>query len=261
MKIVVCVKQVPDAKEVRIDPETGTLVREGVPAIVNPLDLYAVEAALRLKDDPGAEVVALSMGPPQAVDALREVISMGVDDGVLVSDRAFAGSDTLATSYTLAKALEKIGGVDLVITGKQAIDGDTAQVGPGMAVNMDWPFVAFIGHMASASETALTVARLMETGHEMIEVALPAVISVVKEIGEARLPSIRGKMKARKWTPTIWSAADLDVEEARLGLSGSPTQVERIFTPKSRGAGEMIEGETPAAIADKLAECLQSVVG
>ena len=261
MKIAVCIKQVPDTKEVRINPETGTLVREGVPSIVNPFDMYAVETALQLKDKFGGEVVAVSMGPPQAAEALREVIGMGVDDGVLVSDRAFAGSDTLATGYTLAKTIEKIGGVDLIVTGKQAIDGDTAQVGPGIAVNLDLPFVAFIGEMKDATEKILTVARLMENGHDVLEIDLPAVISVVKEIGEPRLPSIRGKMRARKWEATVWSAADLPVDTTRLGLPGSPTQVDKIFTPESREKGEMLEADSPEDYAELLGEKLSSVIG
>jgi electron transfer flavoprotein beta subunit len=261
MKIVVCIKQVPDTKDVRIDPETGTMVREGVPSIVNPFDLYAVETALQLKERFGGTVTALTMGPPQAVDALKEVIGMAVDEGVLLSDRAFAGSDTLATGYTLAKAIQKIGDVDLIVTGKQAIDGDTAQVGPGIAVNLDIPFVGFVGKIEDATEKALKVARLTETGHDLLEIDLPAAISVNKEIGEPRLPSVRGKMRARRWEPTVWAAADIDLDETRIGLSGSPTQVAKIFTPKSRGKGEILEAETPGHYAEQLAEKLSSLVG
>ncbi len=261
MKIVVCIKQVPDTKDVRIDPETGTLIREGVPSIVNPFDLYAIETALQLKEQLGGDVTAISMGPPQAVEALREVISMGVDEGILISDRAFAGSDTLATSYTLSKAIEKIGEIDLIITGKQAIDGDTAQVGPGIAVNMERPFVAFLGKIEEATDKTIKAARLMENGHDIIEVDLPAVISVVKEIGEPRLPTIRGKMRARKWEATMWSSEDLDLDEARCGLSGSPTQVAKIFTPKVRQKGEMIEAETTQEAVDILADKLSAVLG
>jgi len=260
MKIVVCIKQVPDTKDVRINPETGTMIREGVPSIVNPFDLYAVETALQLKERLGAAVIALSMGPPQAAEALREVISMGVDEGILLSDRAFAGSDTLATGYTLSKAIEKIGAVDLVITGKQAIDGDTAQVGPGVAVNLDRPFVAFVGKLEEAGDKTLRAARLMENGHDLIEIDLPAVISVVKEIGEPRLPTVRGKLRARKWAPTVWTSDDLNVEAARIGLSGSPTQVAKIFTPKLRKKGEILQAETPERVADLAAEKLQNVI-
>ena len=261
MKIVACIKQVPDTKEVRIDPETGTMIREGVPSIINPFDLYAVETALQLRDRFGGEVVIVTMGPPQAAEALRDTIAMGADQGILVSDRAFAGSDTLATSYTIAKAIEKIGAVDLIITGKQAIDGDTAQVGPGVAVNLDMPFVAFIGKVEDATEKSITIARLMEDGHDIVELALPAVISVVKEIGEPRLPSVRGKMKARNWEPTVWRAADLAADEKRIGLSGSPTQVAKIFTPKSRGKGEMLEGDSADKVADMVAEKLSHIIG
>ncbi|MCX7016092.1 MAG: electron transfer flavoprotein subunit beta/FixA family protein [Candidatus Sumerlaeota bacterium] len=261
MKIVVCIKQVPDTKDVRIDPVTGAMVREGVPSITNPFDLYAVETALQIKERFAGAVIALTMGPPQAAEALRECISMGVDEGILLSDRAFAGSDTLATGYTLSKAIEKIGDVDLVITGKQAIDGDTAQVGPGMAVNLERPFVAFVGKIEEASPKTLRVQRLMENGHDVIEVDLPAVISVVKEIGEPRLPTVRGKMRARKWEPTHWTSADLPVEAARVGLSGSPTQVHKIFTPKTRKKGEILQADTPdhyaALVAEKLANMIR----
>ncbi len=261
MKIVACIKQVPDTKEVRIDPETGTMIREGVPSIINPFDLYAVETALQLKERFGGEVIVVTMGPPQAAEALKDTIAMGADNAILISDRAFAGSDTLATSYTIAKAIEKIGGVDLVITGKQAIDGDTAQVGPGVAVNLDAPFIAFIGKIEDATEKTLTVARLMEDGHDILEVSLPAVISVVKEIGEPRLPSVRGKMRANKFQPTVWKAADIAADEKRIGLSGSPTQVAKIFTPKSRGKGQMLQAETADQYAEMVAEKLGSFLG
>lgn len=256
MKIIVCIKQVPDSTEVRLDPETNTLIREGVPAIVNPFDLYAVEEGLRLRERLGGTVTALTMGPPQAESALREVIAMGVDEGVLLTDRAFAGSDTLATSYALAQAVRTLGGADLIICGKQAIDGDTAQVGPGLAEQLGIPFVAFVGKVAEADERRLVVHRLMEDGHDVVEMPLPGLITVVKEINEPRLPSLRGKMRAKSAQIRRLSAADVGGDPSRFGLKGSPTQVWRTFTPEPRGAGEILTGE-PEEVAAVLVERLR----
>ncbi len=259
MKIVVCIKQVPDTTEVKIDPKTGTLMREGVPAIVNPFDLYAVEEALRLKEKFGGETIAITMGPPQAKEALRECIAMGIDEAVLICDRAFAGADTLATSYSLAHAIKKIGGVDLVICGKQAIDGDTAQVGPGIAELLGVPFVAFVRKIAdiNLAEKRMRVERLMETGYDVIELPLPALITVVKEINEPRVPSIRGKMRAKKYEPQRWTPADIEADPKRIGLDGSPTRVIHIFTPEIRRQGEILSGETTEEVVDKLYKKLQ----
>ncbi len=243
MKIVVCIKQVPDVSEVRIDPETHTLIREGVPSIINPFDMYAIEEGLRLRERFGGEVILLSMGPPQAVSALREGVSMGADRAILVSDRAFAGSDTLATAYTLALALRKIEGVDLVFCGKQAMDGDTAQVGPGIAENLGCGFAAYVRNIEEVAEGTIRLERLMDDGYDVLKVKLPAVVTVVKEINEPRLPSLKGKMKARKMEIPIWTADEIGADPERLGLSGSPTQVSRIFTPEFRREGEILEGE------------------
>lgn len=219
MKIVVCIKQVPDTTEVKIDPETNTLIREGVPSIVNPFDMYAIEEGLRLRERfEGSTVIAFTMGPPQAAEALREGISMGVDDGILLCDKACAGSDTLATSYALSRAIEKIGDVDLVLCGKQAIDGDTAQVGPGIAEWLDIPFVAFVKKIDTIDNSIARVERMMETGYDVIETQIPAVLTVVKEINEPRLPSLRGKMRAKKYEPTVWTTADINADERRIGL-------------------------------------------
>ena len=192
MKIVVCVKQVPDTTEVKINPETNTLIREGVASILNPFDMYAVEEAIRLKERLGATVTILSMGPPQVAEALREAIAMGADEAVLISDRAFAGSDTLATAYALLKGIEKIGDVKLIICGKQAIDGDTAQVGPEIAENMGIPHLTYVKKINEISEDQITLERMNEDGFERLEMPLPALITVVKEINEPRLPSIKG---------------------------------------------------------------------
>lgn len=249
MKIVVCIKQVPDTTEVRIDPVTHTLVREGVPSIINPFDENAIEAGLELKEKYGGTVIVVSMGPPQVKESLKDAIAMGVDETILVSDRKFAGADTLATSYTLSKVIEKIGDVDIIFFGKQAIDGDTAQVGPGVAENLNLPQVAYIRKIDVADNVA-TVERIMEDGHEVVDVELPAVFTVLKEINEPRLPSLRGKMRARKTEIPVWTVADLNVEEEKLGLDGSPTFVSKVFTPEPRGDGELIQGDPEEQAAE-----------
>ncbi|MDX1763502.1 MAG: electron transfer flavoprotein subunit beta/FixA family protein [bacterium] len=243
MNIVVCIKQVPDVADVRINPETNTLIRDGVPSIVNPFDMYAIEEAIRLREKHGGKVTVLTMGPPQAQAALREAVSMGADEAVLVSDREFAGSDTLATSYTLAMAIRKLDAVDLVICGKQAIDGDTAQVGPGVAENLNWGFAAYVRKIEGMEDGAMHVERLMDDGYDRLAVRLPAVITVIKEINTPRLPSLKGKMRAKKLEIPTWSAEDIAAAPERIGLKGSPTWVSKIFTPKFREKGEMIEGE------------------
>ncbi|AIF52714.1 electron transfer flavoprotein subunit beta/FixA family protein [Pelosinus sp. UFO1] len=243
MKIVVCVKQVPDTTEVKIDPVTNTLIRQGVPSIVNPFDKNAMEAALQLKDKHGGKVTVISMGPPQAKDALKECLAMGADTAILISDRAFGGADTLATSYTLAAAVQKIGNYDIIFCGKQAIDGDTAQVGPEMAEHLGISQITYAAKIDADGDT-VRVEREQEEGYEIIDVKLPVVISVVKSMNEPRLPSIKGTMKANRTEILVWTAADLDVNEQKLGLKGSPTQVRRIFTPPQRTHGVVIHKET-----------------
>lgn len=259
MHFVVCIKQVPDTHDVKINPETNTLMREGVESIINPFDMYAIEEALRLRDRLGGKVTALTMGPPQAESALREAISMGVNEAILVSDRAFAGSDTWATSYTLAKALEKIGDSAVILFGKQASDGDTAQVGPGVATHLNLPQITYVRKVEEIDENRIVAERLLETGYEAIESPLPCVLTVVKEINEPRLPSLKGKMAARKAEITTWGAADIEAEADKLGLDGSPTKVVKVFTPPPRAGGEMLEGD-PGEIAAKLAEKLKETV-
>jgi electron transfer flavoprotein beta subunit len=254
MNIVVCIKQVPDTANVRINEKTGTMEREGVPAMVNPYDLYAVEEALKVKEEHGGTVTALSMGPPQVEDALREVIAMGVDEGCLLTDRGFAGADTLATSYTLAQGLAKIGEYDLVFCGKQAVDGDTAQVGPELAEHLGLPFIGFVRRIREVRPGFICAERMTDEGADVVESPLPAVVSVVKEINEPRLPSLRGKMKAKKFEAAKWSVGDLEIDEARIGLKGSPTWVTKSFSPEPRTGGEMIEGGDSAEIAARLAE-------
>jgi electron transfer flavoprotein beta subunit len=257
VKIVVLMKQVPGTTNVQVDPETGTLRREGVEAVMNPFDAYALEEAVRVKERLGSgEVVALTMGPPQAEVTLREAVSLGADRAVLVSDRAFAGSDTWATSLTLAAAARKVG-FDLIICGKQAIDGDTAQVGPGVATHLDIPQATYVRKIRELDACRAVVERLLEDGTEALELPLPALLTVVKEINEPRLPSLRGKMRAKKAEIEKVTAADLGIPAEELGLKGSPTKVLRVFAPERRPGGEKRSGETAelvAWLADELAK-------
>ncbi|NLI32714.1 MAG: electron transfer flavoprotein subunit beta/FixA family protein [Deltaproteobacteria bacterium] len=250
MHIVVCIKQVPDAKNVRIDPDTHTLVRQGVESIVNPFDLFAVEAALKIKDASNARITVITMGPPQAEEALRDVLSRGVDDAVLLSDRAFAGSDTWATSTVLAAAIRKLGNVDLIFCGKQAIDGDTAQVGPETATMLDIPYATFVKKIESLDERHLKVTRQTDEGVEVWKVPMPALITVIKEMGEPRMPSLRHKMRAKKAEISVWGAADLGLDHEAVGLSGSYTQVVRVFSPSRRGNRVMIQGSVEEQVEE-----------
>ena len=255
MDIIVCIKQVPDTTDIKIDPATNTLIREGVESIINPFDMYAIEEAIRTKGKLGGKVTVVSMGPPQVDTALREAISLGCDEAVLLTDKAFAGSDTLATSYTLAVAIKKIGSYDVIFCGKQAADGDTAQVGPGISAHLDIPQVTYVkkieqiqNALPAGRQSFARVERMTEEGYEVIETPLPALFTVVKEINEPRLPSLRGKIAAKKAKITTWNAKDLGVDEKHIGLNGSPTQVIKIFTPPPRAAGEIFQGDTEGVV-------------
>ena len=243
MDILVCVKQVPDTTEVKIDPTTNTLIRQGVPSIVNPFDKNAVEAALQLKEKHGGTVTVISMGPPQAKDALKECVAMGADEAYLVSDRAFGGADTLATSYTLAAAIRKLGKFDVILCGKQAIDGDTAQVGPEIAEYLDIPQVTYAAKVHIDDQT-VRVEREHEDGYEVIETTLPVLLTVVKSINEPRFPTVKGTMKANRKEIPVIAVTDVDVDLNRIGLKGSPTQVRTIFTPPQRVQGEIIQADS-----------------
>jgi electron transfer flavoprotein beta subunit len=245
VKIAVCIKQVPDTTEVKINPETNTLVREGVASITNPFDEFAVEEALLTKEKYGGEIHVITMGPPQAVEILRNALAVGADKVYLVSDRAFAGADTLATAYTLAKTIEKIGGADLVICGKQAIDGDTAQVGPGIATRLGIPQLTYVAKVREIdlAKKKIVVERMLENGREVVEASLPVLITVVKDINEPRLPSLLGIKKAAKAQIPTLTAAEIGVDENKAGLKGSPTWVSKIFSPEARGGGEVLKGE------------------
>jgi len=259
MHIVACIKQVPETADVKIDPETNTLIREGVASIINPFDMYAIEEAIRLKEKLGGKVTAITMGPPQAESALREAISMGVDEGILVSDRAFAGSDTWVTSYTLSMALKKIGNYTIILCGKQAFDGDTAQVGPGIAAHLDLPQITYVRKIETVDAQHIVAERLMEDGFEVIDSPLPCLLTVVKEINEPRLPSLKGKLAARKASIAHWKADDLECDKTQIGLDGSPTKVVKIFTPPSRQGGLIFKGE-PDQIVPQVVEKLKDAV-
>ncbi|MDA8433208.1 MAG: electron transfer flavoprotein subunit beta/FixA family protein [Nitrospiraceae bacterium] len=247
MNIVVCVKQVPDTTEVRINPETNTLIRDGVESIINPYDMHAIEAGLQIKEQAGGKVTVLTMGPPQAENALREAISMGVDEAVLLTDRAFAGSDTWATAYALSKAIGHLG-ADIILCGKQAIDGDTAQVGPEIAEFLDIPHISYIRKIDEVKEDGIRVQRLMDEGFDVIESSLPVLLTVVRELNVPRMPSLKGKMAAKKAVIGKMTAADIGAEDSNLGLKGSPTQVRNIFAPEAKKDRMMLDGTTDEKI-------------
>ncbi|HHU79380.1 MAG: electron transfer flavoprotein subunit beta/FixA family protein [Caldicoprobacterales bacterium] len=234
MKIVVCIKQVPATNDAKIDPETKRIIREGLKAIMNPFDTYALEEGVRLREKLGGEVIALTMGPPKAEAVLREALAAGADRGILLSDRAFGGSDTWATSYALAKAIEKIGDVDLVICGKQAIDGDTAQVGPGISAHLNWMQAASVMAVEQVDESCITVKRMHEEGHDICKMQLPAVLTVVKDINTPRIPSLKGRLAAQKAQIPVWKPEDIGADPDKLGLNGSPTRVVKTQPPDPR---------------------------
>lgn len=256
MRIVVCIKQVPDSAEVRINPETNTLIRDGVPTIINPYDMHALEAGLQIKEKTGGKVTVLTMGPPQAETALRDAIAMGADEAVLLTDRAFAGSDTWATAYTLSKAIEQIG-ADVVLCGKQAIDGDTAQVGPELAEFMDMPHISYIRKVVAVDAEKIVVQRLMDDGFDVVESALPVLLTAVKELNVPRMPSLKGKMAAKKAEIRKMTAADIKAGEGDLGLKGSPTQVKNIFAPEAKKDRKMLEG----TVEEKIDTLVKELVG
>ena len=253
MKVIVCIKQVPDPENAKMDAKSGTVVREGVELMVNPFDLYAIEEGLRMKEKMGGEVTAISMGPPQAEKALREVIGMGVDNGILLTSREFAGADTWATSYTLAKACEKVGNYDIIICGKQAIDGDTAQVGPGVAAQLEIPQITFVRKIDEISEENIKAERLVEGGYEVISSPLPLLITVVKEINEPRLPTLKGRLNAKKAEILHWGPEDIEADKDKIGMNGSPTVVDEIFTPDLSKDGKIYT-------ADQLDEAAKDIV-
>ena len=256
MNIVVCLKQVPDTNEVKIDPKTGTLIREGVPSIINPDDKNALEESLRLKDEHGAHVTVISMGPPQAEKALREALAMGADEAILVSDRAFAGADTLATSHALAATLRKLD-YDVVFAGRQAIDGDTAQVGPEIAEHLNLAQITYV-EKVDIIQGGLKVRRAWEDGYENIEVKTPVLLTAIKELNEPRYMNIKNiyDMFQNKEVK-VWNATDIGADVALLGLKGSPTKVKKSMTKEPKGKGELVQlpaNEAALYVVSKLKE-------
>ena len=227
-------------------------------SITNPFDLYALEAALQLKDSLGASTTVITMGPPQAEESLREALSLGIDDAVLLSDRAFAGADTWATSRTLAEAIRKLGPVDLVVCGKQAIDGDTAQVGPEVATVLDVPCITYARKIeVEKGNGSMRIERATDTGYEIVRVKLPAVVTVIREIGEPRIPGLRHKIRSRKQEIPVWGAKDLGLEPEEVGLQGSFTQVVKVFSPPPRGERRVLSGSVEE-MARELIKILKS---
>lgn len=255
-RVVVAVKQVPDTTQVKVDPATGTLIREEVPFIMNPFDIHAVEEALRLKDRFGCSVTAVTMGPPNATATLRKCLALGVDDVVLVSDRAFGGADTLATSYVLSEVVRRVekehGRVDLVICGKQTIDGDTAQVGPGIAVRLNYCLLTLVDKIIDidGAQRRITVRRKLEGRREIVEAGMPACLTLVREINAPRYPRVPNRLAAEAAEIPVWDNQFLQLNLSRIGLKGSPTAVKKIFAPE-RARGEILgdaENDPEAAV-------------
>lgn len=272
MKIAVCIKQVPNTTEIKIDPATGTMIREGIATIINPDDKHAIEEAIRIKDEIEnkkekdiVETVVLTMGPPQAEEALHEALAMGIDKAILISDRHFAGSDTAATSYILSKAIEKLGNVDLILCGRQAIDGDTAQTGPQMAELLGLGQVTYVRKIEFKNQSAtsatkkdavsgviIRVERQMENGYEIIESSLPVLLTVVKEINTPRYPTLYGIHNSVNTEIIKWTNEDLKAKHELIGLKGSPTKVKKSFSPPAKGQCQFIQGNSTKEIAQKL---------
>lgn len=258
MELLVLIKQVPDTTEIRIDPETNTMIRTGVPSIINPFDKHALEAAVRLKELHGGTVTVLTMGPQQAEAALRECYSLGADRMVLVSDPRFGGSDTYSTSYVLAQAAAFLGTFDLILCGKQAIDGDTAQVGPELAEHLDLPQITYACELDISGHT-LRAKRELDSYYTIVEASLPAVVTVVKSINEPRLPNALRRLAANRMEPERITAADLPaLDESIIGLNGSPTKVSRTFVPPRGRHTLMLDGSRPEQAVAELLQALET---
>lgn len=262
MNILVCIKQVPDTTEIKIDPVTNTLIRNGVPSIVNPFDAYALEMAARIKDKEEGKIIVMSMGPEQAKRALTEALTVGADKAYLVSDRAFGGSDTLATSYILSKAVKAVeaqeGAFDIIFCGKQAIDGDTAQVGPELAEQLDYPQITFATDI-SVLNGIVKAERETEHGKEIWESSCPVVITSSKPDFEPRYPTVRARLAANRTTIPVLTLDDISADGERSGLKGSPTKVKKTFVPLHNGGGIVIHEETPGESAAKLSMILSDI--
>lgn len=249
LNLIVCVKQVPAPEaNVRVNPDTGTLVREGADCIMNPFDAYAVEEALRIKEHLGGKVAVISMGPMQAKEVLKESLAMGCDEAYLLSDPSFAGSDTLATSYTLSRAILKLAPFDMVLCGKQAIDGETAQVGPELARWLGITQVTYVSRIREITGDYLVAERLLESGTQTVRAVLPVLVTVVKDINRPRLPGLLGIKRANKAEIPVWGPGDIGADPSMVGLNGSPTKVEGLKSPPEREGGEVVRGEDEEVI-------------
>jgi electron transfer flavoprotein beta subunit len=259
MHIVVCVKQVPDTTEVKVNQETGTLIRDGVPSIINPFDQFALEQGIRIKEATGGELTVLSMGPPQAQKVIMLSLAIGADKGVLLTDRAFAGADTWATSYTLARAIKSMEKVDLILCGMQAIDGDTAQVGPGLASQLGIPQITYCESLEVVEDgKKLQAVRLIDDGTETVECKFPCLATMTTPSDFVPTnPPFTKIMKAKKKPYEEWTAENVDADPDLLGLNGSPTWVEKVYPPTEKEAGVMLEGETADELVAKLIETLK----
>lgn len=258
MKIIVCIKQVPEGLDVKVDPVTKRIVREGVKSIINPYDLYAIEEGIRLKERFGGETYVISMGPSQAESAIREAIGMGIDYGILLSDKRFAGSDTLATSYTLSLAIKKIGGFDIIICGRETLDGSTGQVGPGIAEHLGIPYITYVSKIMNIENGEIQCKRLMEDHYEIIKTKLPVLITVIKEINEPRIPSLKNMLRAKKIEIPVWTADDLNGEEKNFGQDGSPTRVIDVWTQTIKKEGRIVKGE-PEEVVEEIIKELKKI--
>ncbi|MTI58770.1 MAG: electron transfer flavoprotein subunit beta/FixA family protein [Firmicutes bacterium] len=260
MKILILIKQVPETSNVKMDEETGTMIRAGSESIINPLDLYAIEIGIQLKEEFGGEITVITMGPPSAEKALREAIAMGCDDGILLSGKEFAGSDTWATSYALSQLIKKQDEYDLVLAGERATDGDTGQVGPGIASFLDIPLSTYTSKILKTTDKSIIVERLVEEGYETLKLPLPALLTVVKEISYPRLPTLSGKQRAKKIELKNHTSENVKMDKANLGLKGSPTRVVKISHPKVTRNGEFVKiedkGSSKKAV-ERLLEFLQ----
>lgn len=253
MHILVCVKQVPDTTEIKMDPKTNTLDRSSAPTIINPYDAHAVEEAVKIKNEFGGKVSIISMGPPQAEEVIKKCIEMGADEGYLLSDRAFAGSDTLSTSYILAMGVKKImekEPIDLVFCGKQAIDGDTAQVGPGIASRLGIPQLTYVEKVKSLDLkiNTIIVHRKIDNGYEVVQSKLPCLITVEKDINDLSYSPLPNMIRSARYSPTVWGINSFNADMSQLGLKGSPTSVRRIFPPPQRPGGELLKGNVDEVV-------------
>jgi len=262
MNIIVLVKQVPDTTEVKLDPKTGNLIREGIESIINPDDVHALEAAIDLKESHGGKITVLSMGPPQAIDAISEAMGMGADEGILLSDRAFAGADTWATSTTLGKAIEKVENYDLVLCGRQAIDGDTAQIGPQVAEYLNLPQVSYAYDIEKVTKKSMVVKRRLEDGFEKILCPLPAVLTVIGDMNRPRYPHVARLIDAcgEKAKIKIWNAANIGAQISDVGLEGSLTHVIKTFAPKFKRQGEMLQGDTETIVEELVGKLKENML-